>query len=294
MPPISARALSTALLARLWQMLTKGIEETAKSPSPLAAAEMVLIRIAFTADLPPPDEIIKALGGMTGAPKRTDRPAAPSTSDPALARAEADAPPPRAAAASPERPTADAQPQVWKPRSRTSSGSMMGRTASISRRAKAPSSRPPRPCTGRSTPFADVVALAGDRRDAKLKVNLEDHVSLVRFDASNNAIDLFLLPGAPPEIANDLREKLIKWTGRRWVVMLSRTQGEQPIGAARREARGRRACCPEASSGRSVRARGIPGSRDRIREADPRHPQRRQRDWINRAAGRCSCHRFTA
>ena len=43
--------------------------------------------------------------------------------------------------------------------------------------------------------FADVVALAGDRRDAKLKVNLEDHVSLVRFDAVAGAIDLFLLPG---------------------------------------------------------------------------------------------------
>ncbi len=83
--------------------------------------------------------------------------------------------------------------------------------------------------------FADVVALTGDKRDAKLKVNLEDHVSLVRFDAVAGAIDLFLLPGAPSEIANDLRERLIKWTGRRWVVMLSRSPGEPAIGVVRRE-----------------------------------------------------------
>ena len=72
--------LSTALLARLWQMLLKGIEETAKSPNPLAAAEMVLIRIAYTSDLPPPDEIIKALGGEAiTAPRR----GAPSAEQPA-------------------------------------------------------------------------------------------------------------------------------------------------------------------------------------------------------------------
>ncbi|HRN84475.1 MAG TPA: DNA polymerase III subunit gamma/tau, partial [Hyphomicrobium sp.] len=35
--------------------------------------------------------------------------------------------------------------------------------------------------------------------------------------------------------ANDLREKLNKWTGRRWVTMLSKTPGERPLGEVRRE-----------------------------------------------------------
>jgi DNA polymerase-3 subunit gamma/tau len=83
--------------------------------------------------------------------------------------------------------------------------------------------------------FAEVVALVGARRDAKLKVHLEEHVSLVKFDATAGSIDLFLLPGAPPQIANELREKLIAWTQRRWVVMLSKTAGARPIGEERRE-----------------------------------------------------------
>ncbi|MES1179590.1 MAG: DNA polymerase III subunit gamma/tau, partial [Hyphomicrobium sp.] len=83
--------------------------------------------------------------------------------------------------------------------------------------------------------FADVVALAGEKRDAKLKIHLEDHVSLVKFDASAGSIDLFLLPGAPAELANDLREKLNLWTTRRWVVVLSKEAGAPAIGVVRRE-----------------------------------------------------------
>ena len=58
----------------------------------------------------------------------------------------------------------------------------------------------------------------------KLKLHLEDHVSLVKFDAPSGSIDLFLLPGAPATLANELREKLNNWTGRRWFVMLSKTE----------------------------------------------------------------------
>jgi len=83
--------------------------------------------------------------------------------------------------------------------------------------------------------FADVITLAAERRDAKLKVHLEEHVSLVKFDAHAGSIDLFLLPGAPAQIANELRERLIAWTQRRWVVLLSKEAGARPIGEMRRE-----------------------------------------------------------
>ncbi len=44
--------------------------------------------------------------------------------------------------------------------------------------------------------FAAVVELAGAHREAKLKVHLEEHVSLVKFDPAGS-IELHLLPGAP-------------------------------------------------------------------------------------------------
>ena len=81
--------------------------------------------------------------------------------------------------------------------------------------------------------FDDVVNLVGRKRDARLKVHLEEHVSLVRFDPAA-AIELHLLDGAPPEIANELREKLNRWTARRWTIALSRRPGERPLGEQKR------------------------------------------------------------
>jgi DNA polymerase III subunit gamma/tau len=81
--------------------------------------------------------------------------------------------------------------------------------------------------------FADVVRLAGKRREAKLKVHLEEHVSLVKFDPAGS-IELHLLPGAPKELPNELREKLNLWTQGRWMVALSKSPGERPLGEVER------------------------------------------------------------
>ncbi|MGA7973785.1 MAG: DNA polymerase III subunit gamma/tau, partial [Pseudolabrys sp.] len=57
-----ATKLSMRVLSRTWQMLLKGINEVQVSGRPVAAAEMVLVRLAYAADLPTPDEVIRALG----------------------------------------------------------------------------------------------------------------------------------------------------------------------------------------------------------------------------------------
>ena len=74
-----AERLPMAALARTWQMLLKGIEETRNAPAPAQAAEMVLVRIAYVADLPTPAELAGALGrkpavdtGTTGTPGSAD------------------------------------------------------------------------------------------------------------------------------------------------------------------------------------------------------------------------------
>ena len=69
-------------------------------------------------------------------------------------------------------------------------------------------------------------------RDAMLRVHLEEHVSLVRLEPGR--LELHLLDGAPQNLAGDLTEKLTKWTGRRWIVSLSRKPGEQAMGEVKR------------------------------------------------------------
>ncbi|PZR31644.1 DNA polymerase III subunit gamma/tau [Caulobacter segnis] len=57
---------SAGTLSRLWQMLLKAHEEVRRAPDAMAAAEMALIRLCYAADLPGPEEALKAL--RDGAP----------------------------------------------------------------------------------------------------------------------------------------------------------------------------------------------------------------------------------
>lgn len=229
-----AGQLSIALLSRLWQMLLKGIEETGRAPNPLAAAEMVLIRIAYTADLPPPDDVIRALGGAGAVARRAGQPVPQAGG---AGRAEATAVAEGTASSRPFEETirrgAPEPPFPYEPFDADLDMDELAQVEADGREGAEGSAAASfvRPLNT----FADVVALCGEKRDAKLMVTLEENVSLVKFDAAAGAIDLFLLPGARPEIANDLREKLNKWTQRRWMVMLSRTAGEPPLGQVRRE-----------------------------------------------------------
>lgn len=72
-----AKDISMPALTRAWQMLLKGINETQSAPQPMAAAEMVVIRLAYAADLPSPADLVKTIksgggsvtaigGGATG------------------------------------------------------------------------------------------------------------------------------------------------------------------------------------------------------------------------------------
>jgi len=54
-------AISAGVLARLWQLLLKAHEEVRRAPDPAAAVDMALIRLAYAADLPGPEEALKRL-----------------------------------------------------------------------------------------------------------------------------------------------------------------------------------------------------------------------------------------
>ncbi|KAB2848748.1 MAG: DNA polymerase III subunit gamma/tau [Hyphomicrobiaceae bacterium] len=198
-----ADRLAMALLVRAWQMLLKGREEASRAPDPQTAAEMILLRLAFTADLPTPDEVVRGLAGRAGAaaPSRpSSSPPAPPSGSRAVAAAgaiPAQAPPMAPAVAAPD--TGGEGPEL--------------------------------------NSFEDVIAFVAAKREARLRVLLEEDVSLVRYEPGK--IDLHLLARAPKELANELREKLNAWTGRKWMVAVSAKPGARPIGEARREAKAR-------------------------------------------------------
>jgi len=198
-----AAKLSTRVLARTWQMLLKGIPEVEEAARPVAAAEMVLVRIAYAADLPTPDEAIRLLD--------------------AAARNEP-GPAPGGAARSP-----GAGPQA--PSARYDAPRAAGQTqAAVSRPEPiAQASRPDAQPSRALERFADIVALAVEKRDLTVKTALERDVRLVRME--DGRLEIALEQGASRGIVQDLSRKLSDWTGRRWMVVVSAEPGEATLKA---------------------------------------------------------------
>jgi DNA polymerase-3 subunit gamma/tau len=199
-----ATDVSLRVLARTWQMLLKGIEEAKEAARPLAAADMVIVRIAHAADLPTPDEALKALGDGGGA---------------APARGGAGAP---------------TRPAPAGPRMAMAAGGG-GRPAPQSQAAPEITPRATAAETPRLQTFADLVALVGAQRELKLKHALETTIRPVRFEPPQ--IEIALTEHAAPGLVNELARKLEQWTGQRWVIAVARDGGAMTIDEVRKQAR---------------------------------------------------------
>ncbi len=210
-----AEALSLRVLSRCWQILLKGIEEVSEAARPLAAADMVVVRVAHVADLPTPDEALKFLAER-GALAPTDagraRPTPPAASTPGR----------------------DVRASATRTEGRSPRGSWQASTAA----AASPIAEPmPPPAVAAPAPrgheqprlqtFEDLVELAARMRDLPLKVGLERHVRPIRFEEGR--IEIALTDDAPAGLTGDLSRRLAEWTGRHWIVAIGRAAAEPTL-----------------------------------------------------------------
>ena len=208
-----AEKLSIRALSRAWQILLKAIPEVQAAPRPLAAAEMAIVRLAYAADLPTPDEALRQLKAEAAAAS-ADEPPAPSARPPLPPIPDLRGGGSAALAAAPRTMTAEPMPAV----------------APTAMAAPAPVA-PPTPRLGR---FEDLIALADANRDILLRTALERDVHLVKFEEGR--IEIRLAPGGRPSLATDIASAIDRWTGRRWIVTLSKEEGAPTLDAAARAA----------------------------------------------------------
>ena len=215
-----AGKISMRVLSRMFQMLLKGVAEVRDSTRPAAAAEMVLVRIAYVADMPTPDEAIRMIEQNGGAsPAVTSGAARPAPAAPSSS----------AMAASPVR--ASAAP-------RTSA------EASLKPQMAAPSPEPQLAPARRIASFPELVALAGEKRDLLTKGALESDVRLVRIE--DGRLEVAMERSAARTLINDLSRKLEQWTGRRWTVIVSNEAGQPTLRAQSEAVRNQRERAAEA------------------------------------------------
>ncbi|AUC99481.1 DNA polymerase III subunit gamma/tau [Bradyrhizobium sp. SK17] len=204
--------LSMRVLSRMWQMLLKGIAEVQTATRPAAAAEMVLVRIAYVADLPTPDEAIRMIEQNGGG-------AAPATSGSAASSSPRGAP---SAAISAMSPAPVRAPQA-APRADLAARPQLASPAANAAPAL------------RITSFPQLIALAGEKRDIMTKSALEADVRLVRIE--DGQLEIALEPKAQRALVTDLPRKLELWTGRRWTVIISNEAGQPTVRSQNEQAR---------------------------------------------------------
>ncbi|GLS31557.1 DNA polymerase-3 subunit gamma/tau [Mesorhizobium albiziae] len=207
-----ARSLPVRVLSRTWQMLLKGIPEVQASNRPVSAGEMVLIRIAHAADLPTLDEALKTLDQAGNAP--TQRPSLRAPTVPAGGGGNG--------------VSATAQTRI----AAGAGGSFQTMRLVETQPAVEPVAPPqPEPVTDAPAvsirSLADIAALADQNRDMAFKVLIKRCVRPVKIE--NGRIDVSLTAEAPKTLISDLNANLQKWTGRRWIVSVSREEGGQTL-----------------------------------------------------------------
>ena len=174
-----------AALTRAWQMLLKGLSEAQISSSPIQAAEMILIRLAYLTDLPTPADAVKAMNTETE----------------------------------------QKAPLAGSGFTENSGGSQSGKMQSAALLKFEPGSEPEpytdpnMPNLANPETFEDVVALADKMNERILRTNLISNVHLVRFKPGT----IVFQPGKnlPREFSHELTRFLNDSTDRRWVVTLS-------------------------------------------------------------------------
>jgi DNA polymerase-3 subunit gamma/tau len=185
-------------------MLLKCLIEVRDAVRPIAAAEMALVRLAYAADLPPTDKLVRDVmerAESTPTPVPTSRPARPGPA----------------------------------PNATTSRG---GEAASAQARPLAETEAARRPAPAEPVALhslAEIAGLAGLKGAAVLKVQIENHMHLVRLETGQ--IEFRPGLGAPRTLASDLAQKLKEWTGFRWVVTLAREGGEPTLAEQKKAAR---------------------------------------------------------
>ena len=73
--------------------------------------------------------------------------------------------------------------------------------------------------------FESLVYLSSKKREMKLKYDLEHNVSLIKF--SQGKIDISFNQNLDKDFVRNLSQKLLEWTGLRWVITLSKNKGQK-------------------------------------------------------------------
>lgn len=98
----------------------------------------------------------------------------------------------------------------------------------ITQELEKPNSRPKeKKITTNINSYDELISLVVKKKEIELKFDLERNVRLVNF--TNGKIDIAFNEKLSKDFIKNLTSKLLKWTGQRWIITLSKSDGKQTI-----------------------------------------------------------------
>lgn len=218
-----ADKLSVRVLGRAWQILLKGMSEVQSSERALAAADMVLVRLTHASDLPSHEELVKQIKSGGSVATSTSSGGTSITGGARVGSAVGDgastrhmpssAPvkfAPQAAAANDSNPVSFEAPKMVRENTEPVPKPVLQNTKT---------EKPKRVVNS----FDEMLFLAEDRRDLKVKTFLKRNVKLV--ECRSGYLEYNLVGNPTRENVMHFSKKLEEWTGIRWALVISQKDG---------------------------------------------------------------------
>ena len=198
-----SRDISVSTLVVFWQFILKGIEELSVVANPILSLEMLVIKLIHLKDLPSFENTLETLNkNNLNLPNEDNNQVIEKNEDKKNYSINEDA-----------EITSASKEQIKNIRQTKPDLSSVNLK-----------NLPENKMVDKILSLEDLISLSSKKKEIELKYDLEKNVNLIKF--SEGKIDISFNENLGKNFVRNLSEKLLEWTGKRWVITLTKEKGE--------------------------------------------------------------------
>ena len=194
--------VSTSTLVIFWQLILKVLDELSIVSNPILSLEMLIIRLVHLKGIPPYEDLLDSL-------KNNNLNQTEAIDEPAI--------------------SLDTKKEFSNKTSEIIKSSKDQIKNTIQTKPILPTLIPKKisedTLLKKISSFEELISLSSQKREIQLKYDLEKNVNLIKF--SEGKIDISFNENLDKNFVRNLSAKLFEWTGKRWVITLTKKAGEK-------------------------------------------------------------------
>jgi len=193
-----SKSLDTSTIMIFWQLVLKVIEELSIVSNPILSLEMLIVRLVHLKEIPSYENIIDSL--------KTNELRTPiENKNEEIENSE--------------------EKKHFFNEDKEKNKSSKDQIKNITQAKPSLLSETKKTSIKKITSIEDLILVSSQKKEIQLKYDLENNVNLIKF--SEGKIDISFNENLDKNFVRSLSEKLLEWTGNRWVITLSKEVGQK-------------------------------------------------------------------